>query len=172
MTPLRLALVADRRVGKTTTLLALADALREAGIPFTGVVQPADVPEGRPMAYALEDVVTGERHPLARRDPASGAFQFDDQGWAWAVARIVRPAPVLLVDELGLREADGRGHLPAVAQALGAATLRAAVLAVRRECLPALTGHLGALEPIALDLTRRGPEVVSALLSLIKEALT
>ena len=171
MIPLRIALVADRRVGKTTTLIDLAEALREAGIPFTGVAQVADV-AGEPVtAYVLVDLVTRDRHLLARRDPVDGVFRFDDRGFAWAADRLLRPVPVLLADELGLREAAGGGHLPAVARALVAPGLRAAVLAVRRGCRELLESHLGALEPILLDVTRRGPVVVPALLSRIEEVL-
>jgi nucleoside-triphosphatase THEP1 len=168
-----LALLAEPRAGKTETLRALATRLRAAGLAFTGIAQPAVVAGGRVAGYDLEDLVTGERHPFATRGPAGAVpgFVFDPEGWRWAAERILRPAPVLLVDELGLLEAEGRGHAPAVVRARAAPGLRGAVLAVRRECLPALAKLLGPIDPFPLAVSERRDAVVATLCSTLVEVM-
>lgn len=141
--------------GKTTAVAGLAAALRARGLAVGGVVQPA-LPEGgeepgpgapRP-GYDLEDLASGERRRFARRrEGGARGFDFDDEAWAWAAARIVRAqqgCDVVIVDELGRLEAGGGGHVPSIA-ALADRPGRAAVLlgAVRDRCVEPLAAFVG-----------------------------
>ncbi len=125
--------------GKTTAIMELAKTLKERGVDFTGVAQPAVV-ESRGSrqivwGYRLLDLVTGESRPFARRietdDGVGKGFRLDEGGIEWAAVRISRPAKILLADEMGWVEAEGRGHLPAVMKALGSGNISAAVLTFR-----------------------------------------
>jgi len=156
---IRYGIVAPPRQGKTTTLLRLARRLSERGVTVTGVAQPARCGHGLVTGYELQDIPEGTRHPLATRErprgalarPAPGqvppretlAFRFDDAGMAWAAERVLRPADLLLVDELGWLEARGEGHLPAVQTALSLGRHRAVVLAIRQEARDAIEARLG-----------------------------
>ncbi len=157
----RYGIVAPPRQGKTTTLLQLARRLSEHGVAVTGVAQPARCGHGLVTAYELQDIPEGTRHPLATRERSRGAlahlapgqvppreklaFRFDDAGMAWAAERVLRPADVLLVDELGWLEARGDGHLPAVQTAHSKGRHRAVVLAIRQGARPAIEARLGAV---------------------------
>lgn len=144
------AVVGDPGQGKTSCVSEVARRLREAGLQVGGIVQPAIVQGGRRVGYDLQDLATGERHPIARlREdgrPGTPRFVFEESGWAWAADRIRRArrdTDVLVVDELGRLEAIGAGHLPAIREALPGDRARWWVLAIRRDALPAVTQWVG-----------------------------
>jgi nucleoside-triphosphatase THEP1 len=140
-----MALVASPRRGKTSLMQALAARLREADVPLAGVLQPPL--DGPGSGYVVESVQTGERRLLACRLTGGPGYDFSSSGFEWAAKEILRPSRVLLIDEVGLLEAEGLGHFPALEEALLRPGLRAALLAVREESLPAIGRLLGPLEP-------------------------
>jgi len=129
---------AEPRIGKTTAIRKLALMVKKRGVEYTGVAQPAivEVRGKREIVwgYRLLDLVTGESRPFARKtkgDEAGMGFRLEKEGFDWAAKRIKRPAPLLIVDELGWVEARGKGHLPAIEDALASGAVSAVVLTFR-----------------------------------------
>ena len=142
----RWALLGDRGSGKTLTLTILRDTLRATGFRVGGILQPTIDPDRR--AYAVEDVATGERRPLAQRASAApdAPFVFDAEAWAWAAERL-RAArttcDVVIADELGRLEALGGGHMAALTEPLAGETARLWLLGVRASTAPMVEAQLG-----------------------------
>ena len=166
----RFALVAPPHRGKTSTMQALAARLRAAGVPLVGVIQP--LLEGQTQGYAVESLHSGERRLLAQRRPSGLGYDFSTPGFQWAASELLRSGPLLLVDEVGLLEVEGRGHLPALEEALCQPHLRAAVLAVREEALPALEERLGPLEPWPLPPPDQLAARLDAWVAILQEVLS
>ncbi|MCK5799615.1 MAG: DUF2478 domain-containing protein, partial [Deltaproteobacteria bacterium] len=147
--PLLTAVIGARGAGKTTLVTALSDRLRQRGLHVGGIIQPAEIREGRTLSYAVQDLSSGETRPLAqRRHMEAKGFSFDPEGWSWAQRRIQRACDkdhvdVLVVDELGHLEAAGEGHLPAIRLALTTTPAPALILAVREDGEEAIQRHLG-----------------------------
>jgi nucleoside-triphosphatase THEP1 len=104
--------------GKTTFLLALARALQERGIPPGGFAAPVVLERGERAGYDLQDLETGERVPLARRNPApshlkAGPFVFFPAGIAFGEQVLESAARkktgVIALDEIGPLEVAGSG---------------------------------------------------------------
>ena len=170
----RFALQGARRAGKTTTLERLVRGLQEDGLSVVGVIQPAEVQDGRNVGYSLLDVASGERRPFGRRRPKANGelgFQLDQDGFPWTAERLLRPGQVLVVDELGLLEAAGEGHLPAVRRALRESPCRAAVLAVRDEALPQVERLLGELIHWPLPAPEARERILRNWIDQLKEVL-
>lgn len=144
------AILGSPGVGKTSTLLQVAERLREAGLQVGGVAQPALYRDGARVGYELLDLATGEKRPFATLTSQGGIdgtrFAFDEAGWVWAAERIraaMRTADVVAVDEVGRIEAKGDGHMRAL---LGPATFGRArwwLLAVRSDCADAIQEQVG-----------------------------
>ena len=121
MASVRVAIIGPVCSGKTTTLGHLRDRLAAEGLSVGGVLQPAlRRPEG-PADYVLEDAETGAQCAFVTRDPATAKPIFDTAGWTWAASRIRgarETRDVVVVDELGIVEARGEGHLPALVEPL------------------------------------------------------
>jgi len=104
--------------GKTTFLLALARAMRERGNPPGGFAAPV-VYEGNDRAgYDLQDLETGERVPLARKNHTpshllAGSFAFFPAGIAYGEhvleSAAARKIGVIALDEIGPLELAGSG---------------------------------------------------------------
>jgi nucleoside-triphosphatase THEP1 len=131
-------------------------------VEIAGVAQPAVYRDGKVLGYELLDVSSGERRPFAtwRSRPGPGptqgeggdlgigdgcelGFRFDQAGFAWAATRLLRPADVLLVDELGWLESRGAGHMQAVQAATRRRLHRVVVYAIREDVLPDIVACLG-----------------------------
>lgn len=159
---------AEPRIGKTTAIRKLAVMVKKRGLEYTGVAQPAivEVRGKREIVwgYRLLDLVTGESRPFARKtkgDESGMGFRLEKEGFAWAAERIKRPAPLLLVDELGWVEARGKGHLPAIEDALVSGDVSAVVLTFRPQLGEAFVAKLNAFcggEPRIWRLRRRKDE--------------
>jgi nucleoside-triphosphatase THEP1 len=132
--------------GKTTALGQLRDRLVAEGLSVGGILQPAlRRPEG-PADYVLEDAETGARCAFVTRDPDTTKPIFDAAGWVWAASRIRvarETRDVVVVDELGIVEARGEGHLPALVEPLASERARLWILAVRQSSAVRLEARLG-----------------------------
>lgn len=143
---------AEPRIGKTTAIRKLAVMVKKRGLEYTGIAQPAivEVRGKREIVwgYRLLDLVTGESRPFARKtkeEEAGMGFRLEKEGFDWAAERIKRPAPLLLVDELGWEEARGKGHLPAIEDALASGAVSAVVLTFRPQLGDTFVERLDAL---------------------------
>jgi nucleoside-triphosphatase THEP1 len=151
--PICFAVCGERRAGKTRTLQTLAERLIARSVRVVGVIQPAREKEGRVVGYDLLDVASGARLPFASRtdQPCGGmCFRFRPDGFSWAAERITALGEVLIVDEIGLLEARGKGHFPALAAAFEKGAVGAVVLGLRKDVSAtvhtALRGHVGQVQ--------------------------
>ncbi|MCX6567401.1 MAG: DUF2478 domain-containing protein [Candidatus Aminicenantes bacterium] len=126
--------------GKTTFLKSAVDRLRLRGIPPEGYLSER-VMEGKAVfGYDLVDLRSGGRRPfLRRRDrgagPGIGPYALNPDGLA-AAQKIIgrsRAAELLVIDELGRLELEGKGIWSAAAPAF--ADGRRSCLIVVREAL-------------------------------------
>jgi nucleoside-triphosphatase THEP1 len=105
--------------GKTTFLRSVVIRLGVEQIPFDGYLSERVLEGGELRGYDLTDLRTGVRLPFLRRSgprewPAVGQFVMDPNGLAAAERIIARglPADLLILDELGRLESEGRGVWP------------------------------------------------------------
>lgn len=141
-----IALVCPQGGGKTWRMTQLADALTNAGAPPGGVLQPALWKDDRKVAYDLILLPEGQRIPLAHRNNHGPGFQFVSGAFDQAATQILRSASedrAVLVDEMGLLESEGKGHLPAVRKALFVPGKSPFILAIRAGCQEAIQAGLG-----------------------------
>jgi nucleoside-triphosphatase THEP1 len=169
----RLAVVGPSGSGKTSTLRLLRDALAQSGLRVEGVLQPAARVGHLVVSYGLEDAATGERRPFASREgqPAGDPPRFDPAGWEWSAARI-RSArqwgDVVIVDELGLIEGTGSGHVAALLATVPLEQATVWLLAVRDSALDLVAQRIGAFD-FVLSPTDE-PAAVAAYAAQILEA--
>jgi nucleoside-triphosphatase THEP1 len=111
--------------GKTTFLRSVVVRLGAGRIPFDGYLSERVLEGGELRGYDLTDLRTGARLPFLRRSgprewPAVGPFVMDPNGLAAAERIIARglPADLLILDELGRLESEGRGVWPAACPVL------------------------------------------------------
>jgi nucleoside-triphosphatase THEP1 len=136
-----------RGAGKSTAVSELARGLRASGLDVGGVTQPVIEQASVRLGYELRDAATGERRAFARRKGEGRGFDFDDDGWAWAAARLEeaqRSRDVVVVDELGLLEAQGGGHMETLQRlSEGSGRARLLVAVVRAGTLEPIVEALG-----------------------------
>jgi nucleoside-triphosphatase THEP1/energy-coupling factor transporter transmembrane protein EcfT len=160
--------------GKTETVSAVAERLRSSGIPIAGFVQPGEFADGRKVGFRIRDVASAEEAALAtaeeRREGDFGTrFRFVDEGFRLgreALSR-ARSGSVVLVDELGPVELRGRGHMPAVRDAMTVDGLRGAVVVVRRHLVPALLAEVEASDATVVDIEEHGEGSVEAIIDAL-----
>jgi nucleoside-triphosphatase THEP1 len=106
--------------GKTTFLRSIVTRLGGHRVSFDGYLSERILEGGDLRGYDLADLRTGVRRPFLRRSgpldwPAVGRFVMDPNGLAAAERIIARglPADLLILDELGRLESEGRGVWPA-----------------------------------------------------------
>lgn len=169
----RVAVAGPSGSGKTSTLRLLREALVQSGLRVEGVFQPGTRVDHIAVSYALEDIATGERHAFASREgqPAGDPPRFDPGGWDWSAARI-RGArqwgDVVMVDELGLIEGTGRGHLAPLLEPVPLEQATVWVLAVRDTVLDLVAQRIGAFD-LVLSPTDE-PAMVASYAARILEA--
>ncbi len=162
--------------GKTRTVEAVAAALRRAGVPVAGVVQPGVARDGRRAGFRVRDLATGEEAPLAtfagrEEGEAKTAYRFHPEGFALARCAMERvPAGgVLLVDEVGPLELRGRGHMPVLARVLASGRPAAAVLSVRRLLVPSALAAFRGTAAVIVD-AGSAPDPAGAVIEALERA--
>ena len=91
----------------------------QEGLACGGICQPSTDKEG--SGYDLLCLASGERVPFARRKPAGKGYDFQEEGWAWAAARLEEAfatCRTVFVDEMGWQESQGLGHMRALLRLL------------------------------------------------------
>lgn len=108
--------------GKTTFLRTAVGLLGARGLPVDGYLSERVMNRGDLVGYDLADLRSGLRRPFLRTAGPpdglkAGRFVMDPGGLAAAETLIgrSRPAALLVVDELGPLELEGRGVWPAAA---------------------------------------------------------
>ncbi len=162
--------------GKTTVLEQIIEQLNRSASEVAGLIQPGEFRDGAKIGFFVRDLQTGEEAPLARRTSRESGqhgtgFQFDQAGLNLA-RQALASAPegaVLVVDELGPVELRGKGHMPALRQALALRPPRVLILVVRRHLVPALLAALSATDAYVVDVESEGDEAVARVVGLVGE---
>ncbi len=154
--PVVAAVVGHKGVGKTATLQKLIASLEEHGYSVGGVIQPGIFDDGKKTGYNLLDPSDNSLRPFAqkrdKKNPGQMGFAFDPKGWFWAAQRIAQAktnSDVLVVDELGLLEAQGKGHIRALLDnPTEPAKARLYLLGVRGLCDSEIEQQLGRFDHV------------------------
>jgi len=149
--PKIIALVADPGEGKTTILEQVAADLKIHGLSIGGIVQPRIESTGpAAQGYLVKDVSNDETCELAKSKPSPGilelGFDFSEHAWSWARKKIENArlfCDILVIDELGLLEAQGGGHMPALTVKLPLDRARIWIAAVRSDCKKEIEKQIG-----------------------------
>jgi nucleoside-triphosphatase THEP1 len=173
-------------VDGSETLLRLVAELRRQTLRVGGFLELPSRSRRGVQGYDLRRVSRSSRIPLARRVPrARGAnpgsysrFSFRPGAFARAFSWLqqdVRRADVLMIDGISSLEAQGGGHLDALAWACQLREAKVLVVCVRSDQLPTVLQRLG-LDASALlqwelshcDLGPRRAEIVGAIVQLAR----
>ncbi|MBU0508297.1 DUF2478 domain-containing protein [bacterium] len=136
--------------GKSTLLCRIADAAESAGFEVGGFFQERrEGSENGAVAYELVRWRDGQRVKLGRRDGESG-FRFEEGVFAEAqrwLREDAGTARLILIDELGKKEAVGGGHFPAVQELLRSDPVATVVAVLRKDKI----SELAELFPVAAE---------------------
>jgi nucleoside-triphosphatase THEP1 len=140
--PLRL-LTGPIGAGKTSFCRQLAQEARQRGWQVAGLLSPAQMEDGNKIGILLEDLRSGERHPLAYTTPNPkaemrlGQWYFDAQVFKWGnrVLENCPPCDLLAVDELGLLEFNAGKGLTAAFELLATGQYRVGCVVIRPSLL-------------------------------------
>ena len=126
--------------GKTSNIHKILSSYKELSI--TGVTERAFIVNGRRVAYFFKDLYTNQLFLAAKRRSfeklPDRAFQFSVEGFARAKKAILRPAQMVVADELGFLEADEDGLWPAVKTVLERRDAEIVILGIN----PAVVGEI------------------------------
>ncbi len=155
-----------RGSGKTTLAAATVDLLRASGRRVGGIVAPGAWRDGARFSFDIVDLATGERRPLACREPRDGwreegSFWVDPVGVALGQGALgADQADVVVVDEVGPWELRGAGW----SRELDALAARATplLLVVRRECLEEVAARWSLAAATVFDVATASPAQVAA----------
>lgn len=134
--------------GKTTALRHAVGWLQGRGVEPGGFLQPAVFRGEIKTGYDLHFLCSEATILFAWKKPpgAAGELGFEFEPKAWEAARnhlIGDPGPVIVLDELGRLEAEGKGHWPALVQAVQTRPPTVFLFGLRRDCLDSLQENLG-----------------------------
>jgi nucleoside-triphosphatase THEP1 len=112
--------------GKTSFLRRLLTYLGSEGVAVAGFFGQRIFLDDELVGYDLINAANMRRHPFLRKgestggDDAIGPFRVDPDGQAAAhgILNASAPEALLIVDELGPLELEGKGHWPALAPLL------------------------------------------------------
>ena len=156
--PAVILLTGPQGSGKTGSVISLAESLRRYGLAIRGVASVCIMDEGSRAGYDVLDLHTGDRVALcrtgARDQPLSaGQFSFFREGFEFGFRILLNNthqerAELVILDEVGPLELDGKGWSPALSEILrGDSTLL--LLTVRPKLVDQVC-HRWNLQPAAL----------------------
>lgn len=151
-----------RMQGKTTLIKKIHIAARNRGIAACGFVQERCMDQdGKTTSYNLVSLRTGEEVVIAQKND-SGGFSFNDEAFDLAAKWLTRDcteSPVILVDEMGMLESQGKGHTPGVLSAIGSFPDKTWVMTLRKDKLLLLRDIFRIDEKAILDLDKSDADV-------------
>ena len=162
----------SKEVGKTTLIKKIVRIASEKGIPVGGFVQERIIDEANnTCGYKVVSIATGEELIIAEKSVDSG-FNFNDKAFNAAADWLKQDASdcnLLLVDEMGMIESHGEGHLHGVMSVLRDFPGRIWVMALRKDRLEQLVDLLGIDMDVVIDLDEdEAGEFIEEVLSLLK----
>jgi nucleoside-triphosphatase THEP1 len=107
--------------GKTTLVSEKTSLLREKGVKVMGFLCPGSFSEGLRSAFSLVDLETGRRVPMGDTKKQKGWVKFRRfffnpeafvQGELWIKRCLKRDPDLLVIDEVGPMELEGKGWAP------------------------------------------------------------
>lgn len=104
--------------------------------------------------------------------PEGLGFGFHPSAFLWAAKELCSPGAVLVLDEVGLLEGQGEGHMPGLKRGLLVPGRRAVVLAVRHDALPLIREHIGGPEVWPLPPHAELNDRITDWVNTLKEALS
>jgi nucleoside-triphosphatase THEP1 len=126
--PAVILLTGPQGSGKTGSVVSLAETLRRNGVSVRGVASVCLMDQGRRTGYDALDLSTGDRVALCRTDVpdqllSAGQFSFFPEGFEFGFRVLLnnrhREHPDLVIlDEVGPLELDGKGWAPALSEIL------------------------------------------------------
>jgi nucleoside-triphosphatase THEP1 len=170
-------LTGGRGSGKTTTVLNLAQRLREEGHSIAGIAAPAVMLEGKRTGYLIRDLSTGQEVPYATRTGESHQdnpipFSFLEDGHDFGIQVLKRPAALksdlLIVDEAGPLELKGKGWAEPLRDLLSR-RIGPTLLVVRPSLIDSITSLWALGDPVMLEVEEMPEEEI---LGKIREILT
>jgi len=158
--------------GKTRAAQDLAREIKKQGVSVGGVIQPR---HENGSSYLLEDLATGRRWEFAsfdlERPKGKTGYRFSDEGWTIASSSLkwaAQHADVVFVDEVGLLEAEGKGHWQAFRDGVDSGAAKLWILVVRQDRLDSLAPRFGRVErTIKIPLEENISDLASSLLNKI-----
>ncbi|MFH0882945.1 MAG: nucleoside-triphosphatase [bacterium] len=146
-------------MGKTEWLKELGDRAERMGWVVGGIRQERVLEGEMAVGYRVVRWKNGDGILLARGESGKG-FLFDEAAFLKAaewLAEDSRTCDMLLVDELGLLEAQGHGHAPALAGALAGSSPPLLVVSIRKDKRTELTDRFALRDERILDLDSESP---------------
>ncbi|MFZ5432172.1 MAG: nucleoside-triphosphatase [Calditrichota bacterium] len=133
-------------IGKSTTLNQIAANLESSGIKVGGFLQKSHTePPSDETIYELVRWCDKQRMELGRKSQRE-RFAFNEDAFTiareWLLADAAS-AQVILIDELGKREAAGEGYSTAVSELLAGYPYVAIIAVIRKDKLPELSEQFG-----------------------------
>jgi nucleoside-triphosphatase THEP1 len=169
------AVTGRRSSGKTTLLKELYMQAVEAEIKAGGFIQERfSVKEDDITGYKVISLTTSEALVIAERK-ADEPYHFNDDAFKMAAFWLERDTAscnLLLVDEMGMLEAKGKGHSPVVLKAMEKYPGRSWVMALRKDKLRDLLELFNIDTGSVIDLDDPEPDVekfVSNVLEKLKD---
>ena len=104
--------------GKTNSASEQVTLLKEKGVKVMGFLCPGSFSEGKRSAFSLVDIETGRQVPMGDANEQKGWVKFRRfffnpeafiQGELWIKSSLKRDPDLLVIDEVGPMELDGKG---------------------------------------------------------------
>jgi nucleoside-triphosphatase len=157
----------ERGAGKSTLCKRIATEAGRRGLSVAGLIterlgdapgsprRVIDLASGESRLFGSQHGTPGSSAPAARGpDPLTPWWEYDHGVFAWANAALLRSTPcdLLVVDEVGPLELQGKRGWVGALDALRSGDFNAALVVCRPALLPDLTGQLGPRPVVVVEV--------------------
>ena len=155
----------NKQQGKTTFLQNVITQLEQANIEFDGVVAIGKEENGKRTGFDLLYLKTKKSYPLARITPLPnwdqfGRFYFDTDVFVKVGQSLVgSSSKIIIIDEIGPMELQGKGWADAVGSLLAANTQM--IWVVRKPLLETIMNYWGISQAQVFEIGNYTPEKVA-----------